>query len=80
MHKTVCGKALNGNMLLALSLEYAETLSQPQNNNLNLPGANKGSNMHSLILLFHAFSRVSEEETMRISDTVLADFEQELNE
>ena len=67
-------------MLLALSLEYAETLSQPQNTNLNLPGANKGANMHSLILLFHAFSRVSEEETMRISDTVLADFEQELNE
>jgi len=27
MHKTVCGKALNGNMFLALSLEYAETLS-----------------------------------------------------
>ena len=36
--------------------------------------------MHSLILLFHAFSRVSEEETMRISDTVLSDFEIELNE
>ena len=26
-HKVVCGKAINGNMLLALSLEYAETLS-----------------------------------------------------
>ena len=25
--KSVCGKAINGNMLLALSLEYAETLS-----------------------------------------------------
>ena len=25
--KAVCGKALNGNMLLAISLEYAETLS-----------------------------------------------------
>jgi len=29
MHKVVCGKALNANMLLALSLEYAETLSMP---------------------------------------------------
>ena len=28
-HKTICGKAVNGNMFLALSLEYAETLSQP---------------------------------------------------
>ena len=65
-------------MFLALSLEYAETLSQPQTS-INLPGA-KGSTMNSLILLFHAFSRVSEEETMRISDTVLADFEVELNE
>ena len=26
-HKVVCGKAINGNMLLALSLEYAEVLS-----------------------------------------------------
>lgn len=26
-HKLVCGRAINGNMLLALSLEYAETLS-----------------------------------------------------
>ena len=36
--------------------------------------------MGSLILLFQAFSRVSEEETMRISDSVLAEFEIELNE
>ena len=35
--------------------------------------------MHSLIPLFQAFSRVSEEETLRISDTVLGDFEDELN-
>ena len=36
--------------------------------------------MHSLIPLFQAFNRVSEEETMRIADTVLADFEDELNQ
>ena len=36
--------------------------------------------MGSLVLLFQAFSRVSEEETMRISDSVLAEFEIELNE
>ena len=76
--KAVCGKALNGNMLLALSLEYAETLSQPAQGALGLP-AGKGSTMHSLIPLFQAFSRVSEEETMRIADTVLGDFEDELN-
>jgi len=76
--KSVCGKALNGNMLLALSLEYAETLSQPAPSALGLPGG-KGSTMHSLIPLFQAFSRVGEEETLRISDTVLADFEDELN-
>ena len=35
--------------------------------------------MHSLIPLFQAYSRVAEEETLRISDTVLADFEEELN-
>ena len=35
--------------------------------------------MHSLILLFQAFSRVSEEETLRIADTVLAEFQDELN-
>ena len=67
-HKVVCGKAINGNMLLALSLEYAETLSTPAQNNLNLPG-NKGSMIGgSLQTLFTAFSRVSEEEVMRIFD------------
>lgn len=80
MHKVVCGKALNANMLLALSLEYAETLSMPvQSSSLTLPGV-KTSGMGSLVLLFQAFSRVSEEETMRISDSVLAEFEIELNE
>jgi len=66
-------------MLLALSLEYAETLSQPASSAaLQLPGL-KSSTMGSLVLLFHAFSRVSEEETMRISDSILAAFEEELN-
>lgn len=32
------------------------------------------------MLLFHAFYRVSEEEMLRISDTVLADFKDELRE
>ena len=76
--KNVCGKAINGNMLLALSLEYAETLSQPVQSIISLPGA-KSSTMHSLLLLFQAYSRVAEEETMRISDTVLAGFEEELD-
>ena len=31
-------------------------------------------------MLFHAFNRVSEEEMMRISDTVLSEFESELKE
>ena len=35
--------------------------------------------MQSLVPLFQAFSRVSEEETLRIADTVLADFEDDLN-
>ena len=65
-------------MFLALSLEYAETLSQPSQNTSPHPGA-KNPPMHSLLLLFQAFGRVSEEETMRISDTVLAEFELELN-
>ena len=51
VHKQVCGKALNANMLLALSLEYAETLSQPTQGSSLMPGM-KGSTMHSLILLF----------------------------
>ena len=51
--KTVCGKALNGNMFLALSLEYAETLSQTatSSNLMQLPGA-KASCYGSLLLLF----------------------------
>lgn len=49
-HKSVFGKSLNGNMLLALSLEYAETLSQPQSS-LTLPGI-KSSMYGSLMLLF----------------------------
>ena len=70
-HKVVCGKAINGNMLLALALEYAETLSAPiqTSSNLTLPG-NKSSITGSLLTLFTAFSRVSEEETMRIFDLV----------
>ena len=66
-------------MFLALALEYAETLSQPAQGTLGLP-AGKGSTMHSLVPLFQAYSRVAEEETMRIVDTVLADFQDELNE
>lgn len=72
-HKTICGKAVNGNMFLALSLEYAETLSQPAQSTLGIPGI-RGTNMHSLVPLFQAYSRVAEEETIRIADTVLADF------
>ena len=43
-----------------------------------MPG--KNSTYGSLMLLFHAFYRVSEEEMLRISDTVLADFKDELRE
>ena len=75
-HKLVFGKALNGNMLLAIALEYAETLSQPQTS-LILPGS-KNTYYGSLSVLFQAFNRVSEEEMQRMSDTVLAEFEAEL--
>ena len=75
-HKVVCGKAINGNMLLALALEYAETLSQPAQN-LSLPG-NK-SMIGNLLTLFTAFSRVSEEETMRIFDLVYQQFQNEIH-
>lgn len=51
-YKAVCGKALNGNMLLALSLEYAETLSQPASQSTLGMQPIKGSTMHSLIPLF----------------------------
>ena len=47
-HKLVCGKAINGNMLLALSLEYAEILSTPTQGNLALPGTNKSSMIGNL--------------------------------
>ena len=50
-YKTINGKAVNGNMFLALALEYAETLSQPAQGTLGLP-AGKGSTMHSLVPLF----------------------------
>lgn len=74
-HKEVCGKAINGNMLLALALEYAETLSTPvqTSQNLTLPG-NKSSVVGSLLTLFTAFQRVSEEETMRIFDLIYSQF------
>ena len=77
--KKVCGKALNGNMFLALALEYAETLSQPPSTStMQLPTA-KVALYNNLLLLFQAFNRVSEEETLRISDTRLAEFLDDLN-
>lgn len=36
--------------------------------------------MHSLVLLFQCYGRVAEEETMRISDTVMAEFDRELED
>lgn len=80
-HKAVCGKAINGNMFLALALEYAETLSAPtqSSSSLTLPG-NKASVAGSLLTLFTAFSRVSEEETMRIFDLVYQQFQNDIND
>ena len=75
-HKEVCGKAINGNMLLALSLEYAEVLSTPAQTtqNLTLPGQKSSPVIGNLLTLFTAFQRVSEEETMRIFDLVYSQF------
>ena len=79
-HKLVCGKAINGNMLLALSLEYAEILSAPNQGNLSLPGNNKSSMIGNLQTLFTAFSRVSEEEMVRIFDLVYTKFQSEISD
>ena len=79
-HKLVCGKAINGNMLLALSLEYAEILSNPTQNNLSLPGNTKNSMIGNLQTLFTAFSRVSEEEMYRIFDLVYTSFQKDIND
>ena len=67
-------------MLLALSLEYAEILSAPNQANLALPGTNKSSMIGNLQTLFTAFSRVSEEEMVRIFDLVYTKFQSEISD
>lgn len=84
--KIVQGKALNGNMLLALSMEYAEIMSGNNTNcnglsggstNLVLPGHKPGK--PNYLPIFQAFIRVSEEETQRLFDETVANFEQDFN-
>jgi len=69
-YKRVCGKPLNGKMLLSLAIEYAETLSALGLKSMQVPVP--------LASLTQAIFRITDEETVRQGDEAYEQFKQAL--
>lgn len=69
-YKRVCGKPLNGKMLLSLAIEYAETLSALGLKSMQVPVP--------LASLTQTIFRITDEETVRQGDEAYEQFKQAL--